>query len=73
MCLIVSGKSKIRRSNKERVCYKVLRKDGEQLRAPYFGSTYEIGVVACSNKPMNFHPLGDEWFFCPTRDNLQKN
>ena len=55
MCLIVSAKAKIRRANKERVCYKVLRKDGEQLRAPYMGTTYKVGNVVCSHKPLRLY------------------
>lgn len=59
MCLIVSAKAKIRRANKERVCYKVLRKDGEQLRAPYFGTSYEVGIVAFSDKALVFKPISN--------------
>lgn len=69
MCLIVNAKAKIRRANKERVCYKILRKDGEQLLAPYFGTAYEVGVVVNLNKPLKLLAKGDELCWFPVDDN----
>ncbi len=60
MCLICSRNAKIRRANKALICYKVLRKDGEYLRAPYFETTYEIGSVVSSNKPLRLLNLGKD-------------